>query len=52
MNILVLVCGVLSALKLTTNDDRIPGYPWLLLCRFGIGFGAAGITQVSTYSSP
>lgn len=49
MNLVVLVCGVLSALKLTSNDDRFPGYPWLLLCRFGVGFGAAGITQVSTY---
>ena len=49
MDLVVLVCGVLSALKLTANDDRIPGYPWLLLCRFGVGFGAAGITQVSTY---
>lgn len=48
-NVIVLVCGVLSALKLTPNDDRIPGYPWLLLCRFGVGFGASGITQVSTY---
>ena len=49
MNLVVLVCGILSALKLTANDDRLPGYPWLLLCRFGVGFGAAGITQVSTY---
>lgn len=49
MDIVVVVSGVLSALKLTANDDRIPGYPWLLLCRFGVGFGAAGITQVSTY---
>ena len=45
----VCLSGVLSALKLTPNDDRLPGYPWLLLCRFGVGFGAAGITQVSTY---
>lgn len=51
MNLVVLISGpgVLSAIKLTSNDDRIPGYPWLLLCRFGVGFGAAGITQVSTY---
>jgi MFS family permease len=49
MNVCVLVCGVLSAVQLTSNDDRLPGYPWLLLCRFGVGFGAAGITQVSTY---
>lgn len=49
MDLFVLICGVLSALKLTDDDRRLPGYPWLLLCRFGVGFGAAGITQVSTY---
>lgn len=49
MNLVVLISGVLSAVQLTSGDDRIPGYPWLLLCRFGVGFGAAGITQVSTY---
>lgn len=48
-NLTILISGVLSALQLTSNDDRIPGFPWLLICRFGVGFGASGITQVSTY---
>ena len=48
-NIVVLVSGVLSALKLTPDDARYPGYPWMLLCRFGVGFGASGITQVGPY---
>lgn len=48
-NLTILISGVLSALKLSANDDRIPGYPWMILCRFGVGFGAAGIVQVSTY---
>ena len=41
--------GILSAQKLTPGDDRIPGYPWLLFCRFGIGFASSCIPQVSTY---
>ena len=48
-NIVILVSGVLSALKLTPDDARYPGYPWMLFCRFGVGFGAAGITQVGPY---
>ena len=47
--IVVLVSGVLSALKLTPDDARYPGYPWMLICRFGVGFGASGITQVGPY---
>ena len=34
----ILMFGVLSALKVSAHDTRIPGYPWLLLCRFGVGF--------------
>ena len=43
------ISGILSAQKLTPGDDRIPGYPWLLFCRFGIGFASSCIPQVSTY---
>ena len=49
MSCLVLLSGVLSALKLTPDDNRIPGYPWLLGCRFFVGFGVAGSPQASTY---
>ena len=49
ISIMVLTCGILCAVKLTPNDDRIPGYPWLLLCRFGVGFGVSGISQSATY---
>ena len=34
---LIFVSGVLSALQLSSDDARIPGYPWLLLCRLVIG---------------
>ena len=49
MTTLVLISGVLSSLKLTPDDARIPGYPWLLLCRFVVGFGVSGVAQASTY---
>ena len=49
MILVILISGVLSALKLTPDDARIPGYPWMLLCRFGVGFGASGLPQASTY---
>ena len=49
MDLVVLIFGVLSALKLTPDDNRSAGYPWLLACRFGVGFGAAGVTQAATY---
>ena len=41
MSSLVLVSGTLSALQLSSDDARIPGYPWLL----GIG----GVVQASVY---
>ena len=46
---LIFVSGVLSALQLSSNDARIPGYPWLLLCRLVIGFGVGGTSQVAVY---
>lgn len=49
VNLIVLVFGVLSSLKLTPGDSRFPGYPWLLMCRFGVGFGAGGTGQSVTY---
>ncbi len=49
MTSVVLISGVLSALKLTSDDARIPGYPWLLMCRFFVGFGISGAAQSSTY---
>ena len=45
----MIVFGVLSALKLSPNDDRIPGYPWILFCRFGVGLGTSCMPQLSTY---
>ena len=45
----ILIFGVLSALKVSSDDGRLPGYPWLLICRFGVGFCAGGTTQVITY---
>ena len=49
MNLVLLIFGVVGALKLSSDDTRLPGYPWLLLCRFGVGFGASGIGQATTF---
>lgn len=49
MECIMIIFGVLSALKLTPNDDRIPGYPWILFCRFGVGLGTSCQPQLSTY---
>jgi len=49
MTVFVLVSGILSALKLTPDDARIPGYPWLLLCRLFVGFGVSGVAQATAY---
>ncbi len=49
VNIIILVFGMLSALKVSSEDSRLPGYPWLLVCRFGVGFGAGGAGQSVTY---
>ena len=49
VTIVIFIFGVLSALKVSSGDSKVPGYPWLLACRFGVGFGAGGTSQVSTY---
>ena len=48
-DLFILLFGVLSALRLSKGDNKIPGYPWLLICRFGVGFGTGGIGQAVTY---
>ncbi len=48
-DLVILLCGLLSALSLSIGDEKLPGYPWLLLCRFGVGFGAGGAFQAVTY---
>ena len=47
--IVIFVFGVLSSLKVSSDDSKFPGYPWLLACRFGVGFGASGVSQAATY---
>ena len=47
--LVTLIFGVLSAIKLTPDDARIPGYPWILLCRCGVRFGVSGAAVASTY---
>jgi len=49
VDIFVLVFGVLSALQISSDDGYLPGYPWLLICRFGVGFSSAGSSQTVTY---
>lgn len=49
IGLVILTFGVLSAVQLTPDDRKIPGYPWLLACRFGVGFGAGGGGQSVTY---
>ena len=45
IDLVILTFGVLSAVPLSADDSKIPGYPWLLICRFGVGFGAGGTAQ-------
>ncbi len=46
VNVFVLVFGVLSAIPITSDPSaKYPAYPWLLLCRAGVGFGAGGTGQ-------
>ena len=47
VDISILLFGVLSAIKVANDDlsGKAVGYPWLLLCRFGVGFGAGGTAQ-------
>ncbi len=49
VNITILIFGVLSALPVSAHDSYLPGYPWLLICRFAVGFTAAGTSQIVTY---
>jgi len=49
VDLVILVFGVLSAVPASSCDGKIPGYPWLLVCRFGVGIGAGGTSQVTTY---
>ncbi|XP_064392353.1 synaptic vesicle 2-related protein-like isoform X2 [Halichondria panicea] len=50
VNVFVLVFGVLSAIPITSDPSaKYPAYPWLLLCRAGVGFGAGGTGQAVTY---
>jgi len=51
IDLAVLVFGMLSAVPLTPDDVKIPGYPWLLLCRFGVGLASAGTLHAVTYYS-
>ncbi len=46
VNLLTLVFGLLSAIPVSSDDSKIPGFPWLLLCRCGVGFAAG---QAVTY---
>ena len=52
---LILVCligktfSILSAIPVSSGDDKIPGYPWLLVCRFFIGIAAGGGAQIYPY---
>lgn len=47
MDIIILVFGVLSAVRVAPDDrsGKLIGYPWLLICRFGVGIGAGGTSQ-------
>ena len=45
VDMMILVFGVLSAIPVSADDSKVPGYPWLLICRFGVGFGAGGVPQ-------
>ena len=43
----ILVFAILSAIKVAPDDlsGKSFGYPWLLICRFGVGIGAGGTPQ-------
>ena len=45
VDLMLLVFGVLSAVPVSPDDAKVPGYFWLLFCRFGVGFGAGGTAQ-------
>lgn len=45
----MVVFGSLSAAKITADDRRVPGLMWLLLCRFRVGIGTVGTSQLTVY---
>ena len=45
IDLTLLFFGILSAIPVSANDAKVPGYYWLLFCRFGVGFGAGGTAQ-------
>jgi len=46
INVNILVFGILSAIPLTSDPQaKLPSYPWLLIFRTGVGFGAGGASQ-------
>jgi len=47
VDIIILLFGVLSAVRVAPDDPsgKAVGYPWLLICRFGVGIGAGGTAQ-------
>lgn len=47
----IFVFGVLSAVPVSPGDDKVPGFGWLLFCRFGVGIFAGGSNQAVTYYS-
>ncbi len=49
VDICVLIFGLLSAAQVSPDDNRKFGYPWLLICCFGVGFSSRGTMQVVTY---
>ena len=50
-SVLVVIFGILSALQISPEDSKIPGYPWLLVCRFFIGIATGGLMQGYSYYS-
>ena len=45
VDLMLLFFGILSAIPVSADDAKVPGYYWLLFCRFGVGFGAGGTAQ-------
>ena len=45
VDLILLFFGILSAIPVSADDAKVPGYYWLLFCRFGVGFGAGGTAQ-------
>lgn len=47
VDVWILIFGILSAIKVAPDDPsgKAFGYPWLLICRLGVGLGAGGTAQ-------